>query len=166
MVDLLHDGVVGVLGRLRRCLPRPHLPGRTIRGFIMGVLVVPSVVFFTWFTVFGGTAIHVDMFEGGNIGAQTAADINSAFFATLDYFPFATRHLGRRDHPGGHVLRLRRRREHLRAQHDDLGRLADPRRSVLILWGVLTGLTAIVLMLAGGLNALQNTVIVTSRRSW
>ena len=37
-----------------------------------------------------------------------------------------------------------------------------PRRSVLILWGVLTGITAVVLMLAGGLNALQNTVIVTS----
>ena len=33
---------------------------------------------------------------------------------------------------------------------------------MLILWGVLTGITAIVLMLAGGLNALQNTVIVTS----
>ncbi len=64
--------------------------GRTIRGFILGVLVVPSVVFFTWFTVFGGTAIHVDMFEGGDIAEQTAADINSAFFATLDHFPFAT----------------------------------------------------------------------------
>ena len=37
-----------------------------------------------------------------------------------------------------------------------------PRRSVLILWGVLTGITAVVLMLAGGLNALQNTVIVAS----
>ena len=37
-----------------------------------------------------------------------------------------------------------------------------PRRSILILWGVLTGVTAVVLMLAGGLNALQNTVIVTS----
>ena len=37
-----------------------------------------------------------------------------------------------------------------------------PRRPVLLLWGVLTGITAIVLMLAGGLNALQNTVIVTS----
>ena len=47
--------------------------GRTIRGFIMGVLVVPSVVFFTWFTVFGGTAIHIDMFEGGDIAKQTAA---------------------------------------------------------------------------------------------
>ena len=33
---------------------------------------------------------------------------------------------------------------------------------MLVLWGVLTGVTAIVLMLAGGLNALQNTVIVTS----
>ena len=38
----------------------------------------------------------------------------------------------------------------------------NPRRGVLILWGLITGATAIVLMLAGGLNALQNTVIVTS----
>jgi choline-glycine betaine transporter len=38
----------------------------------------------------------------------------------------------------------------------------NPRRSVLVLWGTLTGITAIVLMLSGGLNALQNTVIVTS----
>ena len=37
-----------------------------------------------------------------------------------------------------------------------------PRRGVLILWGVLTGVTAVVLMFAGGLNALQNTVIVAS----
>ncbi|MGY4745171.1 BCCT family transporter [Streptomyces sp. ATMOS53] len=37
-----------------------------------------------------------------------------------------------------------------------------PRRPVLILRGVLTGVTAVVLMLAGGLNALQNTDIVTS----
>ena len=37
-----------------------------------------------------------------------------------------------------------------------------PPRWVLVMWGILTGVTAIVLMLAGGLNALQNTVIVTS----
>jgi glycine betaine transporter len=35
-------------------------------------------------------------------------------------------------------------------------------RSVLIPWGVLTGITAVGLMLAGGLSALQNTVIVAS----
>jgi choline/carnitine/betaine transport len=136
--------------------------GRTIRGFIMGVLVVPSVVFFTWFTVFGGTAIHVDMFEGGDIAKQTTADINSAFFATLDHFPLAgvtsviaillvVMFFVSGADANTYVLSMMTSDGSL-----------TPRRSVLILWGVLTGLTAVVLMLAGGLTALQNTVIVTS----
>jgi choline/carnitine/betaine transport len=136
--------------------------GRTIRGFIMGVLVVPTVVFFTWFTVFGGTAIHVDMFEGGTIAEQTATDINSAFFATLDHFPFAT---------VTSVVAIilvvmffvsgADANTYVLSMMTSDGSL-HPRRPVLVLWGVLTGVTAIVLMLAGGLNALQNTVIVTS----
>ena len=136
--------------------------GRTIRGFIVGVLVVPTVVFFTWFTVFGGTAIHVDMFDGGTIGEQTSADINSAFFATLDYFPFATitsviaiilvvMFFVSGADANTYVLSMM-----------TTGGSLNPRRGVLILWGLITGATAIVLMLAGGLNALQNTVIVTS----
>jgi glycine betaine transporter len=136
--------------------------GRTIRGFIVGVLAVPSIVFFTWFTVFGGTAIHIDMFEGGDIAKQTAADINSAFFATLDHFPFATVtsvvaiilvlmfFISGAD-ANTYVLSMM-------TSHGSL----TPRRWVLILWGVLTGITAVVLMLAGGLTALQNTVIVAS----
>ena len=136
--------------------------GRTIRGFIMGVLVVPSVVFFTWFTVFGGTAIHIDMFEGGDIAKRTAEDINSAFFATLEHFPFATvtstvaillvvMFFVSGADANTYVLSMM-------TSHGSL----TPRRSVLILWGVLTGITAVVLMLAGGLTALQNTVIVAS----
>lgn len=136
--------------------------GRTIRGFVMGVLVVPTVVFFTWFTVFGGTAIHVDMFEKGTIAKQTAADINSAFFATLDNFPLATvtsaiaivlvvMFFVSGADANTYVLSMM-------TSNGDL----NPHRRVLILWGVLTGLTAIALLLAGGLNALQNTVIVTS----
>jgi choline/carnitine/betaine transport len=136
--------------------------GRTIRGFITGVLVVPTVVFFTWFTVFGGSAIHVDMFEGGTIAQQTTEDINSAFFATLDYFPFAAvtsvvaiilvvMFFVSGADANTYVLSMMTSEGSL-----------HPRRSVLILWGILTGVTAIVLMLAGGLGALQNTVIVTS----
>ncbi len=136
--------------------------GRTIRGFIMGVLVVPTVVFFTWFTVFGGTAIHVDMFQDGTIAEQTTADINSAFFATLDVFPFASvtsviaivlvvMFFVSGADANTYVLSML-----------TSGGSLTPRRSVLILWGVLTGVTAVVLMLAGGLNAIQNTVIVTS----
>ncbi|PAK28008.1 glycine/betaine ABC transporter permease [Streptomyces sp. alain-838] len=136
--------------------------GRTIRGFIVGVLAVPSVVFFTWFTVFGGTAMHVDLFEGGDIASQTAADINSAFFATLDHFPLA---------PVTSVIAIvlvvmffvsgADANTYVLSMMTSDGSLT-PGRPVLVLWGVLTGVTAIVLMLAGGLNALQNTVIVTS----
>jgi glycine betaine transporter len=136
--------------------------GRTIRGFIAGVLVVPTVVFFTWFTVFGGTAINLDMFHDGNIAEQTAADINSAFFATLDNFPLASvtsviaiilvvMFFVSGADANTYVLSMM-----------TSGGSLIPRRTVLILWGVLTGITAIVLMLAGGLNALQNIVIVTS----
>lgn len=136
--------------------------GRTIRGFIVGVLVVPSVVFFTWFTVFGGTAIHVDMFEGGDIARRTAEDINSAFFATLEHFPLATV-----TSAIAILLVIMFFVSGADANTYVLGMMScdgtlTPRRSVLILWGVLTGTTAVVLMLAGGLNALQNTVIVAS----
>lgn len=136
--------------------------GRTIRGFILGVLVVPTVVFFTWFTVFGGTAIHVDMFKDGTIAEQTTADINSAFFAMLDAFPLSgitsaiaivlvVMFFVSGADANTYVLSML-----------TSGGSLTPRRSVLILWGVLTGVTAVVLMLAGGLNAIQNTVIVTS----
>ncbi|MET9760945.1 BCCT family transporter [Streptomyces sp. NPDC006372] len=136
--------------------------GRTIRGFIMGVLVVPTAVFFTWFTVFGGTAIHVDMFEDGTIAKQTAADINSAFFATLDHFPLASV-----TSVIAILLVVMFFVSGADANTYVLGMMTSdgslhPRRSVLVLWGVLTGVTSIALMLAGGLNALQNTVIVTS----
>jgi glycine betaine transporter len=136
--------------------------GRTIRGFILGVLVVPSVAFFTWFTVFGGTAIHVDLFQGGTIAEQTAADTNSAFFATLEYFPLTT---------VTSVVAILLAVIFFVTSADSntyvLGLMTSdgsltPRRPVLVLWGVLTGITAITLMLAGGLTALQNTVIVTS----
>ncbi len=136
--------------------------GRTIRGFISGVLVVPSAAFFTWFTVFGGTAIHVDLYRGGDIARQTAADLNTAFFATLDHFPLAglTSAVAILLVVIFFVTSADSNTYVLSMMTSD-GSLT-PRRSVLILWGAITGVTAVALLLAGGLNGLQNTVIVTS----
>lgn len=136
--------------------------GRTIREFIAGVLLVPSLVFFVWFTVFGGTAIHEDMFNGADIAAQTAADINSAFFATLAQFPLS----GLTSVIAIFLVIMffisgADANTYVLSMMTSQGSLA-PRKAVLILWGVITGVTAIVLMFAGGLDALQNTVIVTS----
>ena len=136
--------------------------GRTIRQFIAGVLIVPSLVFFAWFATFGGTAINLDMFHGGQIAQATGQDINSAFFATLDAFPLSgvtsvvaillvVMFFVSGADANTYVLGMM-------STDGDL----NPSRSVLVVWGVLTGATAIALLLAGGLTALQQTVIVSS----
>lgn len=136
--------------------------GRTIREFVLGVLVVPSVVFFVWFTAFGGTAMHLDLTRGAGIAAAAAQDANSAFFLTLDQFPLATVtstlaivlvvlfFVSGAD-ANTYVLAMLTTRGSER-----------PPTWCLVLWGVLTGAAAVALLLAGGLQALQNMAIVSS----
>ncbi|MFC0465351.1 BCCT family transporter [Kineococcus gynurae] len=135
--------------------------GRTIRQFVAGVLVVPSLVFFGWFTIFGGSAIKFDM-DGAGIAAATTENINNAFFSMLDNLPLtgitsamavllvALFFISGAD-----------------ANTYVLGMLSSkgtmfPRRPVLIAWGALTGLCAIVLLLAGGLQALQQAALLSA----
>ncbi len=63
--------------------------GRTIREFVLGVLLVPTMVSFLWFTVFGNTAIELER-AGAGLGAVVQEDFSSALFALLDQFPLAT----------------------------------------------------------------------------
>lgn len=135
--------------------------GRTIRGFIIGVLGVPSLVFFVWFAVFGGAAINMDM-NGGNIGEVTNENLNNAFFAMLDGLPLAgitsviTIFLVVMFFISGADANT-----YVLSMMSSNGKLA-PRRSVLSVWGALTGLTAVVLLLAGGLQALQQAVLLSA----
>lgn len=62
--------------------------GRTVREFVIGVLMVPTAFTFVWMTVFGNTAIALDM--GGAAGAISAAvsdDLSTAIFRFLEYLP-------------------------------------------------------------------------------
>src|SRR6056297_1357417 len=63
--------------------------GRTIREFVLGVLFVPTMVSFLWFTVFGNTALELER-AGAGIGVRVQEDFSTALFALLDQFPFAT----------------------------------------------------------------------------
>src|SRR5699024_12023386 len=65
--------------------------GRTIKEFVSGVLLVPTIFGALWFTVFGGSGINLEYFQGANI----IEDINnfgteSALFSMLEHFPFTT----------------------------------------------------------------------------
>jgi len=136
--------------------------GRTIRQFVLGVMVVPSLVFFGWFTIFGGTAIKIDLDGDGAIGAAATNDINSAFFEMLAGLPLVgitsvvaiilvvLFFISGAD-ANTFVLSMMSSRGAL-----------DPAKPVLATWGILTGLCAILLLLTGGLVALQQAALLTA----
>jgi glycine betaine transporter len=61
--------------------------GRTIREFCIGVIFVPTLFSILWFAAFGGTAIYIELFGGGGLAELVFADVTSALFTFLNYFP-------------------------------------------------------------------------------
>ncbi|GAB3711361.1 BCCT family transporter [Nocardiopsis nanhaiensis] len=136
--------------------------GRTIRQFVFVVLGVPALVFAAWFTVFGGSAMHMDINDGTGIGEAASEDVNTAFFGLLEHLPLTlvtsvvavllvVMYFVTSADSNTYVL----------AVISSDGDMA-PRKRVLLVWGVLTGSVASILLYAGGLQALQTTVILSA----
>ncbi|NEW37492.1 BCCT family transporter [Nocardia cyriacigeorgica] len=64
--------------------------GRTIRQFVTGVLLVPSVVSLIWFVIFGGAGIQQQRETGDLTEADGSVDENFALFHLLDHYPIAS----------------------------------------------------------------------------
>ena len=65
--------------------------GRTVREFITGVLLAPTLVTFLWFGILGGSALYREIFgEGGLIAADGSVSTNDALFQLLDGLPLST----------------------------------------------------------------------------
>ena len=58
--------------------------GRTVREFIIGAVIAPSLVCFAWMTILGGTAISLEL-NGTADGAIIAATNTNKLFVTLSY---------------------------------------------------------------------------------
>ncbi|MEH0974402.1 BCCT family transporter [Micromonospora sp. CPCC 205546] len=135
--------------------------GRTIRQFILGVVAIPSLVSVVWFSVFGGTAIDLQL-GGTDLSAAVAESPEAALFAVLREFPFFTVtailvmvlvalfFVSGADAASVVMGTLSSR-----------GNL-EPKAWLVSMWGVLTGLVAAVLLLAGGLSALQSLTILAA----
>ena len=68
--------------------------GRTIREFILGVLLIPITILFLWFTAFGGSAVHMELMAAvdPNIASPglveaVRADTGSAIFKLMESYP-------------------------------------------------------------------------------
>ncbi|WP_408899052.1 BCCT family transporter [Nocardioides sp. R1-1] len=132
--------------------------GRTIRQFVTGVLLVPSVVSVIWFCVLGGTAIDLQR-DGTDIA--NAGGLEDQLFGTLDALPLATLAsivvmvlVGIFFVSGADAASI------VMGSLSERG-TTEPRRAVVVFWGVATGAVAAVMLLAGGEDALTGLQTIT-----
>ncbi|GLK57169.1 choline/carnitine/betaine transport [Methylopila capsulata] len=137
--------------------------GRTIREFVVGVLLIPSAVTFVWFTVMGGAALHSELFgPGGLVAAVNAKGEAVSLFVLLEQFPWswltsmvamflvAVFFVSGADAASVVMGML--------SSHGAL----HPRAGVVVLWGALAGASACVLLVMGGLQGLQTASILAA----
>jgi choline/glycine/proline betaine transport protein len=135
--------------------------GRTVREFILGVLLLPTALTFLWMSAFGGTALSIELTEGatGIISAAVSENVATALFVMLQQLPLTgiTSFVGiilvvvffvTSSDSGSLVV-------------DSLtsgGKLESPVPQ-RVFWAVIEGVVAAALLLGGGLSALQTAAI-------
>jgi choline-glycine betaine transporter len=136
--------------------------GRTIRQFVTGVLLVPSVVSLVWFAIFGGAGIHM---QRDGIDLAGAGSVEGTLFTMLGNMPLATVTsvmvmvlVAIFFVSGADAASI------VMGTLSERGTLAPSPRTV-IFWGAATGAVAAVMLLIGGedaLSGLQNVTIVAA----
>ncbi len=136
--------------------------GRSIREFLAGVLLAPSLVVFFWMAVFGNTAIHFELESSAALVDAVRADLSTVIFVMLEQLPLVTLtsliaitviaiFFVTSADSGSLVINI------LTAGGDP-----DPPMIRRAAGAVLIGAVAAVLLLGGGLDALQTAAITTA----
>ena len=136
--------------------------GRTVREFVLGVLLLPSMLTFLWMSIFGGTALFLELSQQGAAITQAVEDnIATALFVMLQQLPLTgiTSLIGiilvtvffvTSSDSGSLVV-------------DNLtsgGKLDSPTPQ-RVFWAIIEGVIAAALLLGGSLQALQTASITT-----
>ncbi|HEX6150470.1 BCCT family transporter [Nocardioides sp.] len=138
--------------------------GRTIRQFVIYVILVPSLVSFVWFAILGGSALDEQLNQGWSPPTTDEGGIalEASLFELLRQFPLSSITVALAVFliaiffiTGADAASI------------VMGMLSqngeeEPQRTLTIFWGVATGAVAAVLLWAGGLSALQTLVILVA----
>ena len=140
--------------------------GRTIKEFILGVVFLPSLIVFIWLSVFGNAAIYQEFTTAGSLANAVNEDISVSLFIFLEQYPASTLLMGlsliniltffvTSSDSGALVTAMMTSSNQEDSQH------RDPAIITRVVWALTLGIIAIILLMGGGLDALQTSVIVT-----
>ncbi len=135
--------------------------GRTVREFILGVLFVPTLITFLWITVFGNSALNIELLGAGGMAEAVQDNIPVALFLLFENFPLAQVTSGlavlviitffvTSSDSGSMVIDI-----------ITAGGNPDPPVLQRLFWAILEGVVAATLLVGGGLVALQTAAIAT-----
>ncbi len=136
--------------------------GRTVRQFVLGAMIIPTLMCFVWFALLGGTALDLEL-NGSANGAITGTNIQGQMFVTLQQLLspeiaqlismmvvlLILTYLITSADSGVLVLNT------IMAGGD-----SDPGVNHRIIWGAILTIVVGSLMFAGGLGAIQTAMII------
>jgi choline/glycine/proline betaine transport protein len=138
--------------------------GRTIREFILGVLLVPTLVSFVWFTVLGESALLNELTGDGSLLEVLGEEEGDAlvFFSFLEGLPFTTItsiaavvavfvFFVTSSDSGSLVIDMMTSGGH-----------PDPPKGQRVFWALTEGAVTAVLLLAGGLDAIYASAMTVA----
>lgn len=135
--------------------------GRTLKEFVLGVLIVPTLLTFLWLSTFGGSAMFLELNSMADIAGAVTENIATSLYVLLEQFPISavTSTVG--------VLLV----TSFFITSSDSGSLVvdsltaggklDAPVPQRIFWALTEGAVAAVLLVGGGLGALQTAAIST-----
>jgi choline/glycine/proline betaine transport protein len=135
--------------------------GRTVKEFILGVILIPTLLSFVWMSVFGGSALFLQSHGIADIVTAVKDDVATAMFVMLEQFPISE------------VLSLAAitlvvvffvtssDSGSLVVDHLTSGGKLDSPVPQRVFWAIMEGVVAAVLLVGGGLTTLQTAAVST-----
>ena len=135
--------------------------GRTIQEYVLSVLIVPTLLTFLWITAFGGSALSLELTEASGIAADIKQNVATSIYHLFEHFPLAEvtnfaaivlviSFFVTSSDSGSLVVDA----------FTSGGKLRSP-VTQRVFWASMEGAVAAILLVGGGLKALQTAAITT-----
>ncbi|MBM7836879.1 glycine betaine transporter [Alkalihalobacillus xiaoxiensis] len=133
--------------------------GRTLREFTVAVLIVPSIVGFIWFSIVGGTGMSLEL---NDVISLSSLGDEEMMFGLLSTMPISTiTSILTIGLIAVFFITSADSATFVLGMHSTNGSLNPPNK-IKFTWGVILAAMAIVLLYSGGLQALQNVMIIAA----